>query len=105
MKNNVFFGIGFRIIILFAIAILGTYIPEHSREFFNDEYVGKTEIVTSFDGTNYIKKRSGPDKEYDWGSRHYWYFVGIMILFILSAANVVIGSIKLVKKNYDTSKW
>lgn len=84
MKTNVYLGIGIRIIILFSIAIFGTFFGDWinaiNPDFFNDNPNG------------------------DYGMRHVWYSIGIGLLFILSLANVVIGSLKLIWENYPNTK-
>ena len=84
MKTNVFLGIGLRIIALFTIAMLGTFLPEtlnrNHPHFFNDH-----------DGY--------------FGARHIWFNIMMTLLFILSAINVIVGIIKVIQKNYDTAKW
>ena len=90
MKNQVFFGIAIRIVILFTIGFLGTFIPEQMRDVFGDTlHVCKPD---------YCNHGFSIDEEYDWGARHYWWFWMCILLFILSLVNVVTQSIKLVKK-------
>lgn len=88
MKTNVYLGIAIRIVILFAIAIFGTFFQEWinkaNPDFFND-----------------IKGNYGVE----WGIRHIWYNIGLGLLFTLSLINVVVGSVKLIKNNYDTKNW
>lgn len=84
MKTNVFLGIGLRIVILFTVGMFMTYLPEHLTEFFGDT----------------INERG----RLDWGARHYWYNIMMVLLFILALVNVVFSIIGLVKKNYDTTK-
>lgn len=91
MKNNVFFAIALRIIILFTIVIMGTFLPEILRDFFGD--------------APQINTGDAVDPLWSWGPRHYWYFTMMVFLFILGCTNVIIGIVNIVKKNYDTSKW
>lgn len=90
MKTNVYLGIAWRIIALFSVAILGTFIPDsiEVREFFGDTYFGSC-------------SRGGFDPCWKWGVRHYWYFWMMVLLFILSLINVIMGIVNLVNKNYD----
>lgn len=85
MKTNVFLGIAIRIIILFGVTILATFLPEY----LNNHY-------PAFLG-DYIDDRE--DK--CWGLRHWWWFIMMVILFALSLLNVVLSIYTLVKKNYN----
>ena len=84
MDFKLFFGISIRIIILFSLAMAGTFIPDHLRVFFGDT------LSNSIFG----------DPEWKWGVRHYWYFWMMCLLFILSAINVGLSIYKLIKKNH-----
>jgi len=95
MKKQLLLFILFRIIILFTIPMLFTFIPEHIRWFFGD--------VPYSDGL-----RHGSDfmeDGYDWGSRHYWYAWMCFFLFLTSIVDTVISIIKMIEKYYDTEKW
>lgn len=100
MKNNVFFGIAFRIIALFAIAMIGSYAPEQLRSFFGDNLHEHIKGCAKH-YTGCVNTKNMMDNEWDWGVRHYWYFHMILILFLLSCVNVIMGSINLIKGNYD----
>ena len=89
MKPQVYFGIAIRIIILVAIGMLITYVNPHLREFFGDTLRDRAEHMDF-----------GIDPMYDWNARHYWYFWGMFMLFILSLINCIIGISKLVTKHY-----
>ena len=90
MKKEVYFGIAIRIIILFSVAILMTYVPEHLHGFFGD----------TIDPTD-VRGRPGFIHDgWDWGSRHYWFWWMMCLLFILSLINVIAGSISLLIKHY-----
>lgn len=84
MKINVLVGITLRIIILFAIGIIGTYIPEHLKWFFKDVYKGES---------------------VEWSARHCFFQTMMVLLFILSCVNFIIGCRKIIIKNYDITKW
>jgi len=88
MKNQVFFGISFRIIILCLIGMFGTYISEIDgmREFFGDKLV--------------FAPWSRTETEWDWGARHYWYFWMVTILFVWSLINLFVSAYRLIDKNY-----
>lgn len=85
MKTQVYFGIVLGIIILFAVGMAGTYIPDHLRGFFGDQP---------------SDREYGFDASYSWGIRHYWYFWMMIFLFLLSVVNVVVSIINLIKKHY-----
>jgi len=92
MKWPLYFGIALRIIILFAVGMFGTYIPDYLRGFFGDVYTGDT--------SSYLFKT---DTEWDWGARHYWYFWMMFVLFILSIANLIVSIVRLIRKYYPDS--
>lgn len=92
MKTKVFLAIAIRIIILISIGMMFTFIPDHLRDFFGD--------VPS-DCVGCI----GPDRDWDWGPRHYWYFWGLFLLFDLSCINAVMSVINIINKNYDIKNW
>ena len=88
MKTNVYLGIGIRIIVLFSIGMFWSYIPEQLTEFFGDKTV-----MTTY------------GEKVEWGVRHYWYTVMMVLLFCLSLLNVIVQCVKIVKNNYDTENW
>lgn len=88
MKNQVYFGIAIRIIILFCIGMFATFLPEHLRDFFGDH-----RLSNSFDG--------GTDVTWSWGKRHYWYYWMMVFLFILSLINFVLQIVRLINKHYS----
>jgi len=67
-----------------------TYIPENCREFFGDTL---RETPTF-----------GMDINYDWGSRHYWFWWGSLILALVSIADAVISIVNMVFKIYPHLK-
>lgn len=98
MKTNVYLGLAIRIIVVFAIGLFATYLPEHLREFFGD-----TLHTCKMSGGSYNRclTHSEFDSTYDWGARHYWYHLMMMSLFALSVVNAVMGARELIKSNYD----
>lgn len=92
MKTKVYLAIAVRLIILFGVGMMVTFITPHMREFFGDV-------------PNVSKKDFGVDSAWDWGARHYWYFWLMVFLFILSLINFVMSVINIIEKNYDTKKW
>ena len=96
MKTQVYFGIAIRIILLFSVAMIGTYLPEILRDFFGD-----TPCVPDANGRGC---RNGFGVyDYDWGVRHYWYWWGMFLLFILSLVNCVLSIIGLLDKHYPNA--
>ena len=88
MKTNVYLGIAIRIIVICAIAMVWTYIPEHLSGFFGD--------------TTYMTKYG---QEVEYGVRHIWYNAMMFFLFLLSLVNIIIQCVNLVKNNYDVTDW
>lgn len=86
MKNQVYFGIAIRLIILFVLGMLFTFIPDHLREFFGDTHVPDINTVI--------------DKEWKWGARHYWFAWMMFFLFVLSVINFAVSVVNLVLKHY-----
>lgn len=91
MKYKVYWGLVFRIILIFSIGMLWTFINPHLREFLGDTYCGSGNC----DGTSFRF-----DDQWIWGARHYWYWWMMFLLFILSLTNVVMSSINLVNRHY-----
>ena len=85
MKTKVFLGIGIRIIIVFSVGMFWTYIPEYLFDFFGDK-------IVVIDGV----------EDVEWGVRHCWYNIMMILLFLLSLINAVIQCVKLVERNYNT---
>ena len=90
MPYKLYFGIAIRIIILVVIGMIGTYIPDQLRGFFGDVPCTGNCV--------------GPDKQWIWGARHYWYFWGMFLLFMLSLVSAVIGIFKLVDNTINHEK-
>lgn len=98
MKTKVFFAIAIRIVMLFSVAIAFSFIPENIRGLLGDTpHICPQDKIYHSCGTI--------DPQWDWGGRHHWFYWMGVLLFLLSLANVVIGIINVVRKNYDTSKW
>ena len=87
MKNEVYFGIALRIVVIFIVAMLWTYIPDQLRDFFGDK------LSTERNGFGF-------DRDYKWGSRHYWYAWTMFLLFILSVISAIMQCAKLIKKHH-----
>jgi len=91
MKYQVYFGIAIRIVILFGVGMLWTFISPQLREFLGDTYCGQQNCS----GSSF-------DSYWIWGARHYWYFWMMFLLFLLSTVNVVMGIINLFEKHYPS---
>lgn len=89
MKWKLYFEVVLRIIILFSLAMLFTFIPDHLRDFFGDRRRISTDIGDW-----------GMDVEWIWGGRHYWYYWMCVLLFILTLINFVGGIIHSINKHY-----
>lgn len=95
MKTNVYLGIAIRIIALFTVGSLMTFLPELLRDFFGD----KPALVRYTDWGD-LRGDGSIDQTYIWGSRHYWYFWMMILLFILSVINVIISIRNILIKHY-----
>ena len=89
MKTVVYVGIAIRLILLFSIGMVMTYVRPLLRPFFGDVYVGKKQY-TDF----------GINDGYDWGAAHYWFFWMCVFLFILSLINCIMSIYNLLNKHY-----
>lgn len=98
MKTKVYIGIAVRIILLFSVGMLASLATPLMRDFFGDTlHVHTISCAKQFDGC--VEEY---DVLYDWGSRHYWYFWMMVVLFILSIINFVVSVINIIDKNYPT---
>ena len=93
MKMKVYFGIAIRIVMLFSMGMLVSLASPMLHDFFGDVKLKKV-VHGAFinDG-------------YDWSASHYWFFWMCVVLFLLSVINVIVSIVRLLRKNYDTSKW
>ncbi len=88
MKYQVYFAIAIRIIVLFGIGFMWTFItPAISKVFGDSPCLSKNGC--GFDGGII-----------SWGTAHYWYWWCMFLLFILSLVNVIVGIVKAVNKHY-----
>jgi hypothetical protein len=90
MKHQLYFGIALRIVALFSVAMLATYLPDYLRAFFGDAPCIKCGEV---------------DSSYSWGARHYWFAWMMFFLFILSTINVIVSVFNLVNKYYPPKQY
>lgn len=102
MKTNVYLGIAIRIIVLFVVGMISTFIPNQLRDFFGDTPF-KTITVDSSIYSYSINNDGSIDQNWIWGARHYWYFNMMLLLFLLSLLNVIVSIRNLVLKNYPES--
>jgi NADH:ubiquinone oxidoreductase subunit 3 (subunit A) len=100
MKYQVYFGIAIRIIILFGVGMLWTFINPELRKFLGD--IPCTIILTNQDThiKYYACSNSAFDDAWIWGARHYWYFWMMFLLFILSVINTIFGIATVIRKHY-----
>lgn len=87
MHTKLYIGIAVRIIAIFAIGMIGTYIPDHLRDFFGD-----TPCTNRY--------CFGHDPDWNWGARHYWYACMMFSLFVLSVINAGMSIKNLISKYY-----
>jgi hypothetical protein len=65
MKNKLYFGVSIRIILLFSIGFMGTFVPEYFDEFFKDVLVvGEKSCATC----------AVEPPHYEWSARYMWWF-------------------------------
>ncbi len=83
-KINLWYGLSFRIILLFVTAMLVSFSPELFRGFFGDE------LYPPDDG-HYLRGRDNSwiDDKWDWGYRHFLYFFMCIFLFIVQAVRLI----------------
>ena len=87
MNTRLYFEIAIRIIVIFAIGMIGTYIPDYLRDFFGDTPIRRHTFLNI-------------DREWTWGVRHYWYAWMMFFLFVLSVINAGMSIYNLIKKYY-----
>lgn len=96
MNSNLTTRIALRIIVLFTVTILITYLPEFfPKSFFND--TPNTFEYTDTRGVDHVV-----DKGMNWGIRHIWYTIGVGCLFILSLIDSVMFVKGLIDKYYPS---
>lgn len=89
---NVWYGTSLRIIGLFATAMLVSFTPELFRGFFGDEAYPADDRRSY--GHGFI------DQNWDWGYRHYLYFLMCFCLFVVQACRLI----KWIDKNKENFK-
>jgi hypothetical protein len=88
MKTNVFLGIAWRIVLLFLVAMMSTFIAPMMRDFLGDTYCP-------------TRNCGQTDEEWVWGARHYWLQAMCVVLFLLSLVNVIVATVRIINKNYN----
>jgi hypothetical protein len=99
MKFAVYFYSVIRVIIFCGMGYLISWLLEDANNFFGDQYV-PIKIEAYSNGTPY--ETGG---YWVWSGRHIWATVLSSALICISLVDMIIGTIRMVKKNYDTSKW
>lgn len=75
-----------RIIALFTVAILVSFIPENFPDFFGDWSCGK--IISEYGTHSYFPApHNVPDLH--WGYRHYLFFIMGMVLFCVQVVDII----------------
>lgn len=103
MPIKLYLTIVFRIVVIFSIAILSTFIPEYLRDFFGDKIapLGRHWNYDDMKWIPTVPEDGIIDTTYTWGARHYWYFWMMFLLFIVSIVDSIITINKLISKYYD----
>jgi hypothetical protein len=69
------------IVLIFGIGIVMTFVNDAIQL---TGFFGDTPCTEKFGGCGII------DSEHSWGARHYWYFWGCVLLFMLTVARCVL---------------
>jgi len=94
--NRVFNLITVSILALSIIGIFGTFFSDY---LISINWFGDYDMVTkSYDGTEENVRR-------EWGSRHYWYFWSILLLFSTSVARIVVVVVTDIIEERDISRF
>jgi len=86
MKKNIFFEVVWRIALLFTIPMLLTFITDELRGFFGDIY-----RPDKFNGMI--------DKDWIWGSRHFWFAWGSFFIWVAAIVNSIYSLMHMVEEN------
>lgn len=92
MKTSLYLYIILRIVVLFSLAMASTFLPDYFRGFFGD-----TKVVPNHNGYVY---GGMIDPDWNWGSRHYWFFWMMVLLFLLSLVDAIISIRNVVLRHY-----
>ena len=88
MKTKLFIEIALRIIVLFISVMLITFVTPTLHTFFGD---------IPQNASNYPHEI---DSAWNWGQRHYWYFIMMILLFLLSLINTIVWIVKSINSYY-----
>jgi hypothetical protein len=81
MKINVWYGLSLRVIALFVTAMIVSFSPELFRGLFGDTLIIENEYGHKYGGGMI-------DTDWDWGYRHYLYFIMCFALFAIQAVRL-----------------
>lgn len=112
MKNQVYFGILWRIFLFFIVAMALTFVPDNLRSFFGDSPMKQVTVDQGQYGKDIRYEYCGEieyhadtlDVQWCWGVRHYWYFWMMVCLAVLSAMNIFVGIGSLIDRHYPNFK-
>ena len=95
MRTNIFFKISFNVFLIFAMAILMSFIPDYFSSFFGDKLCEGTIITEKIRNTGEVYNvysgcllynRHSP--ELHWGYRHYLWAIMGFILFLIQCFRI-----------------
>ncbi len=89
MKNiiNNWNKLSLKILILFGVTMLLTFLPDHLRDFFGDKLYIIPEGTDKYDMPN---RHDFLDIDWDWGWRHHIYFLMCLLLFTVQAVKIIV---------------
>lgn len=85
IKTSNWTKLSMRVVLLFAVTMILTYLPDHLRVMFGDRpntYNAYSYGGGRWDGTHFL------DEQWIWGWRHYLYFWMCMVLFVIQAVRI-----------------
>ncbi len=91
MSLKLYLLIALRIVLLCIIGMVATLLPDLLRPMFGD-------ILCNHETERHFNRAGLIDTSYHWGSRHYWYYWMMVLLFCLSLIKAVIDTVVLVNK-------
>jgi hypothetical protein len=100
MKLNKNQKISLKVIALFSVAILSTFIGDNFHDFLGDwKCNGRFELIKWYptDSNEIVKEKTNNclyntsfhEPEYHWGYRHYLYLIMCISLFAIQAADII----------------
>lgn len=97
MSTRKLFIISFRFFILFAIAIIISFIPDFLHNFFGDWVCKGSGVWTDspkesaysgfWSGCNYVSSQH--DSTWHWGYRHWLFFIMGIVLFTIQVVDII----------------